>query len=399
MKLLRRLAAIGVIGAALLLGAGCTAPGILISVVGATTDTSVTWSVVKHVHQQLTEGDPRPCVLLNSVQRALSPRCGEFVAGSLVAADLERTDLAECSLVLAVRDPRLWPVVPELLDKGARAQTCAEAPLVALAQRQPCPDFGAATPAALRALSRLAQTDPRAVHHDVMRMLSCPSARAAGLDGVLATWHARGALKPGTLGFSPLGALHPSYLASPLARDLEADGHTARAALGGYDGRLSPGFEEALRTSQWAALEWWLARVPELAQRVPPTQGNQLSWLPLARVLVPNFLIYPQRQKDTVEFLLAHGADPTQRLPSNESQSVIGFARALKSPMLPLLEAPLAPTTAPPRLAVVPQPVQPLAQQAAVVAQPVHSQPVHSQPARSLPEQVATVTKPMPRGE
>ena len=358
----RRIAAIGLAAAAaLLLGTGCTTTSVLISLAGASTDTNVSWTVVKYLHGQITEGDARACVLLSSVQRALSPRCGPFVPGSLVAADIERTGMAECALTLAVRDPALWPVLPELLEKGARPEACSLTPLVVLAQREPCPDFAVATPASLQALYRMAETEPRAVHHDVMRMLSCPSARAAGIDRVLATWRAAGVLKPGTLGFSPLGALHPDYLASStLARDLEADGHSARAALGGYEGMLRPGFEEALRTSQWAALDWWLQRAPELANRVPPTQGNQLSWLPLARVLVPNFLAYPETQKDMVGFLLARGADPRQRLPSNANQSVIAFAQLLKSPALALLDpppvAPLASTqpAAPERLAAAP---------------------------------------------
>jgi hypothetical protein len=189
-----------------------------------------------------------------------------------------------------------------------------------------------------------------------MRMLSCPAARSAGLDSVFATWRARGALRAGAIGFSPLGALSPDSLAtSSFAADLEADGHTARAALGGYDGRLRPGFEEALRTSHWTALDWWLQRAPELANRVPPTQGNQLPWLPLARVLVPTFLAHPETQKDMVEYLLARGADPRQRLPSNADQSIVGFARQLKSPLLALLETPRA-VPAPPaeRVAVAP---------------------------------------------
>lgn len=358
MNWLRRLAAFGIVSAGLVLGAGCTTTGALLGVFGATTDTSMTWTIVKHFHSQLTEGDARPCAMLNSVQRALSGRCGAFARGSLVAADIERTGLAECALTLAVRDPDLWPVVPELLDKGARVEACTESPLVQLAQRQPCPDFSVASADTLRALVRLAETDPRAVHHDAVRMLSCPSARAAGLDGVIASWRIRGALRPGTLGFSPLSALHPDALSSSLARDLEADGHTARAALGGYEGELRPGFEEALRTSHWAALEWWLQRVPELARRVPPTQGNQLSWLPLARVLVSNFLAYPESQKDMVAFLLARGADPRLRLPSNPDQTVIDYARLLKSPMLALLDPPVA-ASGTERFAAAPKNTQP----------------------------------------
>src|ERR1700759_4603257 len=88
---------------------GCTAGGALITVGGASTDTSVTWSVVKYVHEQLTEGDDRPCALLNSAQRAVAARCAPFRPGSIAAADIGHTGLAECELTLATRDPALWP--------------------------------------------------------------------------------------------------------------------------------------------------------------------------------------------------------------------------------------------------------------------------------------------------
>jgi hypothetical protein len=350
----RPLASLGLALAALLFSTGCSTTSLLLGVVGATTDTSVTWSVVKHVHGKLTEGDPRPCALLNSAQRALETRCGAFVPNSIVAADITQAGYAECPLTLATRDPDLWPALPELFDKGARAAACPESPLASLARLQPCPDFAAASPAALRTLARLGESDPRAVRHDVMRMLTCPAARAAGLDAVVIGWRAQGALTPGSIGFSPLAALHPDALASTLASDLEADGHTARAALGAYQGTLRPGFEEALRTSHWAALDWWLQRAPELARRVPPAQGNQLSWIPLARVLVPNFLAYPETREDMVGFLLARGADPAQRLPSDPNQSVLAFARTLKSPLVAMLEGPARPLP-PERFAAVPK--------------------------------------------
>jgi hypothetical protein len=189
-----------------------------------------------------------------------------------------------------------------------------------------------------------------------MRMLSCPAAVAVGLDDALVQWRARGWLAPGHLAFSPLGALHPTYLVgSALSRGLEADGHLAREAFGAYNGRLRPGFEEALRGGDLAALDWWLAREPELARRVPPSQGNQLPWLPLARVLVPSFLERADSQGAVAQFLMARGADPNQRLPSNQQQSVIDLARTLKSPILALLEAPEAKTT-PARLAALADP-------------------------------------------
>ena len=327
------------IGATLL--AGCTAPSMLLSAAGVATDTSVPWAIVKHVHEKMTEGDPVPCSKLNTVQRALSARCGKFEAGSIDAKDVARTGMQICPLIVAARDPRFWPVLPELIDKGAQPESCHQSPMVELAQAQACPDFASASAPVLRSLTWLAEGDARAVRHDVVRMLSCPNARNVGLDRVLAGWAAGGALNPDQIGFGVLGALHPDYLDTAFARSLEANGHTARASLGAYDGKLSPGFEEALRGSHWAALDWWLARAPELARSVPPTQGNRQPWLPLARVLVPTFLDDPATQHRMVSYLLAHGANPRQRLPFDPSQSVIAYARTLHSPLVSMLEAPV----------------------------------------------------------
>jgi hypothetical protein len=336
------------LASALALG-GCTAPSLLLSAAGVATDTSVPWAIVKHVHQQMTDGDPVPCAKLNSVQRVLTGRCGEYRPGSIEARDIAHSGMQVCPLAVALREPRFWPAVPELLDKGAQPEACAQSPLVDLAQAQACPDFRGVSAPVLKAFTWLAEADLRAVRHDVVRMLSCPSARDAGLDSVLITWSHTGALQPDQLGFGVLGALHPSYLDSAFARGLEASGHTARAALGGYDGTLSPGFEEALRTSDFYALDWWLQRAPELVRSVPPTQGNQQPWIPLARVLVPTFLRTPATQPQVVEYLLAHGANPRQRMPFDPSLSVIGYAKSMKSPMVAMLESP--PVPAAPRMA------------------------------------------------
>ena len=335
---------------------GCTAPSMLLGAAGVATDTSVPWAIVKHVHEKITEGDPVPCSKLNSVQRALSARCGKFEAGSIDAKDVARSGMQVCPLIVAARDPQFWPVLPELLDKGAQPESCNRSPLVELAQAQACPDFASASAPVLRSLTWLAEADARAVRHDVVRMLSCPNARSVGLDRVLAGWAAGGALQPDQIGFGVLGALHPDYLDTPLARSLEANGHTARASLGAYDGKLSPGFEEALRGSHWAALDWWLARAPELTRSVPPTQGNRQPWLPLARVLVPTFLNDPGTQPAMVSYLLAHGANPRQRLPFDPSQSVIAYARTLHSPLVAMLEAPVetAPRLASSSVVVIP---------------------------------------------
>jgi hypothetical protein len=326
------------IGAPLL--SGCSPAGILLSAAGVATDTSVSWEIVKHLHAKMTEGDDVACYNLNSVQRALNVRCGAFSPGSLVAADIRHSGLQSCPLAIAVRDPKFWPTLPEFIEKGATFESCAESPIVELAQIRTCPDFTAASSAELKSIRDLAVADPRAVHHDVVRMLSCPNARMAGLDTVLGTWMARGDFDIGKVSFGPLGALHPEYLDTPLANALEAQGHTAREGLGGYEGVQPRGFEVALRTSNFAALDWWLSRAPELADRVPPSQGGSLPWVPLAKVVLPKFLADASQQTETVEFLMAHGANPWQKLPYDSSVSVVEFARAMKSPMLAVLDRP-----------------------------------------------------------
>lgn len=322
---------------ALLALSGCTTTTVVLGAAGVASDTNVTWSVVKHVHATLTDGDAPPCATLGSVERALNPRCGAFERGSLRAKDLSPHALGECALTMAARDTRLWPVLPELIGIGAQPESCAQPPLVALAQANDCPSMAAVSVEVRGALAWLAQADARAIHHDVVRWLSCPNSREAGLDAALDAWLAAGALVPEGLSFSPLGALHPSHLGSPFSQRLEASGHSAAQALGGYAGQRAPGFEEALRGSDWAALDWWLVRQPQLANRVPPQQGNQLPWLPLARVLVPNFLTHPDSRADMVAFLMVRGADPQRRLPSNANQTVAGMALAMKSPLAPLL--------------------------------------------------------------
>jgi len=330
---------LGVCALAAALLAACSPIGLVASAAGVATDTSMTWDIVKHLHGKLTEDDAPPCMLLNSVQRALSPRC-TYAEGSIRPADLARSGLQECVLVAATRDPRLWRALPELLDKGERADRCPGSPLVALAESNACPDFAAASPQVRTALITLAETDPRAVRHDVFRMFGCPKARAAGLDRVLYTWLDRGDLEPSKLSFSPLGAADPDMLVSRFGHELEVAGHRPETALDGYEGTLPGGFEEALRGSHWAALDWWLYRLPQLANKAPPSRGGQLDWVPLQRVLVPGFLRHQETQAEMVAFLMQHGADPKRKLPFDPDKTVVGFATQMKSPMLALLERP-----------------------------------------------------------
>jgi len=296
--------------------------------------------VAMHVYDLVTEGDPTPCLKLNTVERALQERCGPFQTGSLATKDVTSSGLPLCPLATAARSPELWPVLPELIAKGAKPESCRIAPWAALAQADACPDFGRASRAELDALRWLAVADAGAIQHDVVRVLSCPRARAVGLDSVLDQWADQGQLQRGQLAFGPLGALHPSHLHSPLARKLELQGHSAAAGLGSQGGELEGGYELALRSGDFAALDWWLARAPELANRVPPSRGNQLAWVPLARVLTPSFMPDAELQRDTVSYLLARGANPRRALAHDANQSVVSYARQLKSPLVALLEAP-----------------------------------------------------------
>lgn len=364
MKTLSRLALLSAAISGLLLSGGCTTTSALLGATGIATDSSPTWDIIKHIHAKLTEGDPASCAALNSAQRALTARCLPFQPGSLKVADIRSSGFQECTLTIAARDPQFWPVLPELLDKGAEPEACYQSPMVALAQAPNAPDFSKATPQQLRSLRFLAEVDARAVQHDVVRLLSSPNARAVGLDGVIDQWLVQGDLPAGRLPFSPLSALHPSALQTPLAAKLEAAGHTARAALGPYLGKRPAGFEEALRTSDYAALEWWFQREPKLVDKVPSTQGAQLPWIPLARVVVPSFMNDAQAQSQMVSFLLRHGANPNQALPYQPGQTVVSFARTLKSPTVALLDPPPAPKGTP-----VPVPATVVANSAASAGQ------------------------------
>ena len=256
------------IGAATL--AGCTAPALILTAAGIATDTSMTWEMVKHVHAQLTEDDPTPCAMLNSVQRALNGRC-EFVPGSIRTADIAKSGLQACPLTAATQDARLWRALPELIEKGASYERCARSPLQDLAEIDACPNFQAASPEILKAIVYLADNDPRSVRHDVFRMLSCRNARIAGLDQVLVGWLDRGKLQPGTLSFSPLEALDPDVLVTRFGRELEVAGHLAQRRARSLrrqpaDGLRGGAANEPLGRPRMVALRAAAARQPGAAE-------------------------------------------------------------------------------------------------------------------------------------
>jgi len=55
-------------------------------------------------------------------------------------------------------------------------------------------------------------------------------------------------------------------------------------------------------------------------------------------VLVSGFLRHPDTQRDMVVLLMARGASPAQKLPSDPRKTVAAFAAGIKSPMLAVLE-------------------------------------------------------------
>lgn len=365
MHLLQRVAAALAVAMVALLASGCSTPlSLLLYAAEKTASTEkdpicltpgcAATAMLQHAYDKYTEGDPTPCSRLNTVARALTPRCGAYQPGSLLAKDVAASGLPVCPLSLAARDPARWPMLPELLAKGAQPESCMQAPLAALAEAQPCPAFLAASAESLQALRWLAAADTRSMQHDVIRLLSCPNAHAAGLDRVLDAWVAQGLLPADGLGFSPLGALHPSALPSPLSQALEAHGHRAATALTTPAGSQPGGFDLALRNADRVALDWWLTRLPALANRVPAARPGQLPWLPLARVITPGYLADPGDQPVIVAFLIARGADPWQRLPHEPGQSVVSLARTLNSPALAALDTPLVyPTPAGERAAAL----------------------------------------------
>ena len=324
MKQLQHLGAVLTVLVGSLLSSGCT-----------------TTMVVMHVYDRVTEGDPAPCIKLNSVQRALQERCSPYVAGSITAQEVANSGLPICPLTLAARNPKFWPVLPELIEKGAKPESCQESPWEVLARAQPCPDLMQASPAARQSLRWLAEADARAVQHDVVRALSCPLAREAGFDQILDGWAANGQMQAGQLGFGVLSALHPSHLNSPLG----AHARIARPQRRGRTGQLlgQPGSRlrrgAAHRRLRRARL---VAGPRAVAGAARPTHARRPAALDSARAGAHARLhAGPYAlQRQSVEYLLSRGANPWQGLPHDPSRSVVTLARQLKSPLLEALEAP-----------------------------------------------------------
>ena len=212
-------------------------------------------------------------MLLNTVQRALNARC-DYVAGSIRSADIAHNGLQACPLAAATQDARLWRALPELVDKGASL-----AALPALAAAGPrrgrrLPRFRRRRrPPVLRALAFLADSDPRAVRHDVFRMLSCPNARSCRpRPGPRRLARSRQARARHDSRSTRSRRSTPSLIGSRFARELQVAGHTPQTPRSTTTrARCRCGFEEALRNeplgrARVVALRAAAARQPGAAE-------------------------------------------------------------------------------------------------------------------------------------
>jgi hypothetical protein len=233
------------------------------------------------------------------------------------------------------------------LEKGATSERCARSPLQDLAEVDACPNFQAASPQVLKAFVYLAESDrarnpARRVSH-----VQLQQRRAAGLDQVLVGWLDPRRAAGGNALVQPARSARPGNARLALRRELQIAGHSPQRRSTTTTGVLQSGFEEALRTSNWAALEWWFYELPQLLNVAPPSRGAQLPFVPLQRVLLPGYLPDQAAQGEMVKYLLARGANPRQKLPFDPGRNVVGFAMSIRSPMLALLDEP-APTAAQP---------------------------------------------------
>lgn len=283
----------------------------------------------------------KPCKDMHSAERALSERCGEYVSGRIAAADVNTAAPEECPLTLATMEPRRWKMLPELLTKGARADRCTTPPFAALLKRSDTRLDAAVRSASLQqvdALRSIAINDPQSIQPNVVRWLSSPAAREIGLHGVLYTWADRGLLDPRRIGFEPLAALHPSALSTQIPSLFLDRGQRADVAM-----RSNPGaMEDALRTGDLAALDWWFSRVPGLPDLVVENRQLRVNWRPLVFVATPGVYNDSKLRQQVASHLLARGADPNATLPQDPAVTVMAHAQRTAPELVPLMKAALS---------------------------------------------------------
>jgi hypothetical protein len=269
---------------------------------------------------------PPACSSLSTVEQALTPRCGGYKTGMLVTKDVNTPFRSDCPLTKFASQSGLWNGLPELIAKGAKPEHCNRAPLVAMADVQACPDFAAMPAPTLAAVRWLAVGDAQSVSAPVLHMLSCPSAKQAGLSDVITTWVAQQSLSPSQVRFSPLSALHPSSLREPWVALLLAGGHKAALAAE----QDASAYEHALREGDVPTLQWWTQQAPQLVHRVPAKGVGYVPWLPLARLMTPGFAASDAARQRSLDFLLASGAKPGATLPHDRTETVLSYTRRVQ---------------------------------------------------------------------
>ncbi len=282
-------------------------------------------------------GDKIPplCSSLPSVERALTERCGGYKVGALDAKDVNVRVLSACPLTKFAGDSALWHGLPELLAKGATPERCTKSPLLAMAEKSPCPVFTHMTADTREAVRWLAVADAESLSGPVVHMLTCPEAVSAGLSSVVSQWVKQGQLDPNNARFSVLSSIHPSSLSQPWVNDLLAAGHQPLRAIE----MDASGYEQALAHGDVATLDWWTQRAPSLIHRVPSKGMGFVPWLPLARTMSPGFATDDATRLRTAQYLMARGASMNASLPHERGQSVGDYARSAQPQMWPALQA------------------------------------------------------------
>lgn len=276
---------------------------------------------------------PPACNSLTSAEQATLSRCGGYRRGYLETKDVNTAFAGSCPLTNFARHPETWAGLPELIDMGAQPGRCGVAPLPAMAEVQACPDFTKMEPATLKAVRWLATADGRSLTGPVVNMLSCPSARQAGLTDIVEQWVVQDRLSPAKTNFSVLSSVHPASLGDAWVTTLVASGHTPQRAV-----EMDPsGYERALADGDVNTLRWWTRHVPSLIHRVPAMSSGHVPWVPLARVMAPQFARDDAARFVSAQFLLASGADPQARLPGEGTQTVMDYTARMQPKLVELL--------------------------------------------------------------
>jgi hypothetical protein len=278
---------------------------------------------------------PPACSSLSTVERALTERCGGYKVGALDAKDVNLRVLSACPLTNFASNPAMWQGLPELLAKGASPEQCAKAPLLAMAEKTPCPAFSQMNAETREAVRWLAQADAASISSPVVHMLTCPEAVNTGLSNVVQQWVAQGHLDPDRISFSVLSAIHPTSLPQPWVNDLLTAGHQPLRAVE----MDASGFEHALAQGDITTLDWWIQKAPALAHRAPAKGLGHVPWLPLARTMSPGFAADDAARLRTAQYLMARGASMNAALPHERGQSVGDYARSVQPQMWPALQA------------------------------------------------------------